>query len=200
MAGSDHDPPTRRRPTRTDRTGACFPSTTRGRPSYPSRACANESLQPRAEGAACPSQAPSADLPRERLSRPSAREALRSHSRKYVEVSRLWQDQITIHQQGADLREPTERAHAFRQQRAGGQALSQPSVRQHESPAARRRRRASLSKGHAQRSHSTQEAPQSLRLFGGPASTWRSCSESITRPWASTLVITTSQVPSSHQS
>jgi len=29
---------------------------------------------------------------------PGAREALQPHARKYVEVSRLWQDQISIHQ------------------------------------------------------------------------------------------------------
>ena len=33
LAGQDHDLPTRRRPTRTDRTGACFPLARRGRPS-----------------------------------------------------------------------------------------------------------------------------------------------------------------------
>jgi len=33
LARSDHDQPLRRRPTRTDRTGACFPASRRGRPS-----------------------------------------------------------------------------------------------------------------------------------------------------------------------
>jgi len=54
LAGSDHDQPIRSRPTKADRPGACFPSAQRGRPSAPIRACANESLPPRAEGAARP--------------------------------------------------------------------------------------------------------------------------------------------------
>src|SRR6185369_15382747 len=52
LAGSDHDLRMRWRPTRTDRTGACFGWAQRGRPSATVRACANESLQARAAGAA----------------------------------------------------------------------------------------------------------------------------------------------------
>ncbi len=48
LAGSDHDPRMRWRPTRTDRTGACFPSASARAAQRPVRACANESLQPRA--------------------------------------------------------------------------------------------------------------------------------------------------------
>src|SRR6478735_5533717 len=42
------------RPTKADRTGACCSRAQRGRPSVPVRACANESLQSRAAGAARP--------------------------------------------------------------------------------------------------------------------------------------------------
>ena len=58
-------------------------------------------------------------------------EAVQPHARKYVEVGRLWQAQITICQQGADLRsrcgtpegvELTEQAHVISQRSAGGPA------------------------------------------------------------------------------
>jgi len=54
LARSDHDLRTRWRPTKADRTGACFPRAQPERPSATVRACANETLQSRAEGAARP--------------------------------------------------------------------------------------------------------------------------------------------------
>jgi len=46
LAGSDHDQPTRRRPTRTDRTGACELTAKRGRPSTRSAPLGQKSQQP----------------------------------------------------------------------------------------------------------------------------------------------------------
>src|SRR3954466_13773887 len=110
LARSDRDPRTRRRPTRTDRAGACFPYAKRDRPSATRHPSANESLKPRAAGAARPS------------SRQSARQAAQPNARKYVDPNRPWHDQIAILERGADLRKLTGQAHAFPMQSAIGPA------------------------------------------------------------------------------
>jgi hypothetical protein len=73
------------------------PSPVRAQRRTPLRPSAREGSQPPAliSGAR---EAPHA-------SRPSAREGAQPHARKYVDLTRPWQDQITIHQQRVNARE-----------------------------------------------------------------------------------------------
>jgi len=80
--------------------------------------CAQKAVQPsslslsRCARSAARSRAPA------RAKQPSR---MPGNTSKYVEFSRLWQDKITISQQGADLRRLTGQARAFPQRSASGQ-------------------------------------------------------------------------------
>src|SRR4051794_23942944 len=142
--------------TRADRTGACFPRAPRGGPNATVRTYANESLPPRAAGAARPSLAPqrapssSAACPETRRPQPTLARSPRRGSRSASDHDlrlRLGPQELTaqaraFHGHRAEVRtppsEPTQTKVSHRAPQAPRVPLSRPSARQAAQPHARK--------------------------------------------------------------